>query len=276
MCDPTTYSSSWKVKSFDRTKGTGVLERPGNEDVVFDFEAWSVDPAQLRGSDELLPCPKQSVLVSWKKSFRGKIVPTQIKPLGHDEPAAQAPQPIPADLPSSLDKLWRLALRLGGPDGREDIGAVFGEVGLFLSPLVQSAYECTPKDAMAFGWTGGDGVHFSLLQVGESLENAPVVMTVPMNFGAENLILGANLDDLLALGCMAGFDGLEQLVYERAHAIEVIADAQEIHATRKPHDSQLLSALIDEFNLKPWVDIATKLARLQVDFGPPREWQRPG
>ena len=63
-------------------------------------------------------------------------------------------------------------------------------------------YSSSPINTEVFANTGGDGVHYSILEISEKVQ--PVVMTVPMNFGPSmksyNLILGENLNEFLSLG----------------------------------------------------------------------------
>ena len=54
------------------------------------------------------------------------------------------------------------------------------EIGLLLhSKSARTAYWCTPVNVVTFASTGGDGVHFSLLDLGDGAgDSSPVVMTV--------------------------------------------------------------------------------------------------
>lgn len=78
-------------------------------------------------------------------------------------------------------------------------------------------YNSSPLNTLTFAGTGGDGVHYGILPIDESIQ--PVIMTVPMNFGytpeAYNWILGENLDEFLALGYYSGWFFLEQLCYQK-------------------------------------------------------------
>lgn len=83
-------------------------------------------------------------------------------------------------------------------------------------------YDCTPVNTTVFATTGGDGVHYSILEISDLIQ--PVVMTVPMNAGAanqsSNQILGANLNEFLSLGYYNGWFPLEQLCYDPAWALD--------------------------------------------------------
>lgn len=160
-----------------------------------------------------------------------------------------------------LSRLWALADRVAAERNTE-AGEVFGAVGLYLAPRLETTdYEATPKNARTFAWTGVDGIHFSLLFVdGRVQDTSPVVMTVPGMFGSENLVVGQDLGDFLALGAMAGFD-LEGLVDEDDKpTIERIESSRE----RDP----LLATLARELALSPWRDIRRHLEELKTRFGP--------
>jgi len=87
-----------------------------------------------------------------------------------------------------------------------------------LEPIHQNFrnYDCTPVNTSVFASTGGDGVHYSILEISDLIQ--PVVMTVPMNAGpsikSSNRILGANLNEFLSLGYYNGWFPLEQLCYD--------------------------------------------------------------
>src|SRR5262245_8847283 len=57
----------------------------------------------------------------------------------------------------------------------------------------------SPVNATMFAGAGGDGVHFSVLNVASGDSGAaPVVMTVPMAFDSPNHIVGGDLREFLA------------------------------------------------------------------------------
>ncbi len=138
----------------------------------------------------------------------------------------------------------------------------------------------TPINSFTFAQTGGDGVHFSLVTLeGKVLENSPVVMTVPMNYGKVNLIVGENLLEFLCLGEQLGYFFLEQLVYNEEETIEWLSHPKEFinkeyginPSGAFPPDSflekeRLLSILRKEFELKPWNNLKSRLDELQNKF----------
>ena len=104
-------------------------------------------------------------------------------------------------------------------ESRDDEEEGLAELGLIIHRhLDRLSYESTPSNVWTFASTGGDGVHFSLLDLGEGpTESSPVVMTVPMAFGDRepNWVLGESLRDFLALGRGIGYFSLDQLAYGR-------------------------------------------------------------
>ena len=111
--------------------------------------------------------------------------------------------------------------------------------------LIEEWYDCSPKNCVAFATTGGDGVHFSIFKDSD-VENSPVVMTVPMNFGEENMVIANSLYEFLCLGCKFGYFNLEQLSYDYE------ATVQEIESCNKQElKNQELLALSIEFKLSP-------------------------
>jgi hypothetical protein len=159
---------------------------------------------------------------------------------------------------------------------------VFDSVGLILPKrgseskfAEECAYDCTPTNTIAFAHTGVDGTHFSLL--GESIENAedyPVVMTRPMSFGAENLIVGASIWEFLSLGFYIGYSDIESLHLgfadntniEQAFAAVVGLPTSNYGTPPFHKDSPTafarLSDLRVRFKLLPWHDAYGRLEQL--------------
>lgn len=133
-------------------------------------------------------------------------------------------------------------------------------LGLFLSPsLKTSGYEATPTCCSPFAWTGGDGVHFSLADIGETA--FPVVMTVPMNFDAPNMVLGKDLREFLALGLHTGYFTLEGLMYDRDAEIARITDT-----ALRGSAGEALKDIGKTFGLVPWSNARNRLDELQAEF----------
>jgi hypothetical protein len=120
---------------------------------------------------------------------------------------------------TTLEKVWASADRVASRKGvRGD--SVFDDCGLLLQrPLKRWEYFCTPANALTFASTGGDGVHYSFLQLpGVSIEGQPVVMTVPMA-DRHNVVIAESLGEFLGLGYFVGWFGIEQLVYQPTEAL---------------------------------------------------------
>lgn len=168
-------------------------------------------------------------------------------------------------LPNTLLRLWALAG--GNPlDPGCDWNPAFAAAGLILlAPPHRYEYWCTPINSLTFATTGGDGVHYGLLNVsGEFTDFSPVVMTVPA-CEKPNTIVGANLKEFLALGCRYGYFSLEQLVYQPSQTLE------ELHCRRTNpegtrEERSLLDRLSSEFNLQPWVAPEHRLLELHAAF----------
>ena len=139
------------------------------------------------------------------------------------------------------------------PDAPEDLG-------LLLTPALKpSGYDATPACCSTFAWTGGDGVHFSIAELGAL--KTPIVMTVPMNFDAPNLVIGKDLRDFLALGLRTGYFTLEQLVYNREAAIADLAEFELGGPARA-----CLEEIRRAFGLVPWSNVRARLDSLQIEY----------
>lgn len=165
----------------------------------------------------------------------------------------------------SLSRLWALTNEELA-DGASDWNTFFDPIGMILDgTLRREEYFCTPKNSVTFARTGGDGVHYGLLDVGEGYnDKCPVVMTVPMS-DTHNTVVGENLIHFLALGCRQGFLSLDGLIHRRARTISTL----DSHADNEYADTQemlLFEALTNEFNLSPWEDHAARLDELAMTY----------
>lgn len=108
---------------------------------------------------------------------------------------------------------------------KEFSGAAFNHAGINPVYDAEYHYSCTPINTTVFAHTGGDGVHFSILELSDEIQ--PIIITVPMNFGGavknRNLILGENLPEFLSLGFYNGWFSLEQLCYDKDGALNYYA-----------------------------------------------------
>lgn len=81
-------------------------------------------------------------------------------------------------------------------------------------PLTHFGYFCTPQNSKTFASTGGDGVHFGLVELsGVDNRSAPIVMTVPMA-EENNVVVAENLKEFFSIGYFVGWFALEQIVYD--------------------------------------------------------------
>ena len=136
--------------------------------------------------------------------------------------------------------------------------------------------EATPRNSRIFAHTGGDGVHYCLLDAAPPSTDVPVVMVVPASPDTAQLIVGDSLDEFLALGSVSGFFFLEQLVYDRASAIHFLFDwdafvrhvyfdaappAGDVPALVRRRDT--LAESSRTFGLRRWAEPEARLAVLQ-------------
>lgn len=163
-----------------------------------------------------------------------------------------------------LESLRALLDSLGeGAD--EAVGLLLARSG-YLAP-----YDATPKGALVFASTGGDGVHFSFIpSVTEEPDEWPVVMTVPMQFDRPNLVVGANLPEFLALGLRVGYFVLEQLAYDFDEMVELLDRDQAVD-----QGSELMVSTLEKiagaFSIDRWEDHRLRLDWLQRHYPLPVE-----
>jgi hypothetical protein len=139
-----------------------------------------------------------------------------------------------------LDRLWGVADDLA--DSTVSKGDLpFGECGLFLvRPLKRWEYFCTPLNTLTFATTGGDGVHYGLLQLpGFSNDELPVVMTVPMA-SQYNTLVAESLQEFLGLGYFVGWFSLEQLAYDASEAVSYFSQSDPDSWPEKEEELALL------------------------------------
>lgn len=157
-------------------------------------------------------------------------------------------------------------------------GATLSDVGLILlRPPERNWCDDTPKNGHIFATTGGDSVHFCLLEVaGRITEDSPVVMVVPCNSNAPHLVVGDTLRDFLSLGSTIGYFFLEQLVYDFDKTLGYLFDydaflRHNYFGGEPPEEDledlaahrALLATLSGEFGLSPWLDTNAKFDALQ-------------
>lgn len=219
------------------------------------------------------------------------IVGCQRTPAEMEVPAVeQVPMQEIGPLAASIPLLRRLheidaAIKIKFPR-KYDPG--LGHLGLLLSSeLKNEGYWCTPTNSLRFAETGGDGVHFSLVQVNGGVgEDSPVVMTVPQNFGEKidaNIIVGSSLLDFLRFGLRRGYFAMEQLAYQRDLTLHVYSTpnwqpTEQGHRSAgfdvDEHKHQVLAYLVTELNVTPLAYTKAEFETMQkrclamLQFGP--------
>lgn len=180
---------------------------------------------------------------------------------------------VARERPPTLQALWKLAEARAKTSGSPPEAAL-ERAGLLLHrDLAHGGYDSTPRNSVAFAGTGGDGVHFSfVLRDGLALEDSPIVMTVPMHFDHENLVVGEDLRDFLAVGCCLSFFVLEQLTYDRAAFLAAYVAGSDGY---QPDDEQraLLARIQLAFGVRPPADLGAHLDALHERFA---AWLEPG
>jgi hypothetical protein len=94
-------------------------------------------------------------------------------------------------------------------------------------PLHNIGYFCTPKNSLTFATTGGDGVHFGIIN-GKNLKGniGPIVMTVPMA-QRNNVVVAEDLEEFFSIGYYVGWFALEQIVYDLEDTIAYFSKPDE-------------------------------------------------
>jgi hypothetical protein len=162
-----------------------------------------------------------------------------------------------------------------------------GQMGLLLHPRLENCgYWCTPKNSLTFASTGGDGVHFSfIVQSDEIVEDSPVIVTVPANFGEPedaNFIVADNLRNFLRFGLHRGYFALEQLAYYRDLTLEAYSSADwrptedwhySVGYSLEENGQLVRDFLIERFDLTPLSYTVAEFEALQRKFRPILEYR---
>ena len=131
----------------------------------------------------------------------------------------------------------------------------------------------SPSKRARFATTGGDDVHFSLVEVnGKFGDISPIVMTVPMasrTAKEANIVVGESLHDFLRLGCVHGFFDLEQLAYPWKTKL-----FSKYSQPPNARDDSVYEKFRAEFSLAPWSEIGSRLQKLDSEFSPKLRFQR--
>jgi len=124
-----------------------------------------------------------------------------------------------------------------------------GSVGLILnSTLENGGYWCSPRNALTFARTGGDGDHYSLLiKDGIIDESSPVVLTWPSE--GTQTIVGESLHDFLCFGMHGGYF---QVLSAHTDTPTVESNGLLFHPHVEEYQQQVIALLASELKLKPW------------------------
>jgi len=98
-----------------------------------------------------------------------------------------------------------------------DLDGILGDECVEYPPSERVAYWATPQNAVVFGWTGGDGVHYAILKIaGHICDRSPVIQIDPMDFGEPYALLAPTFTEYLAIGCGVSLGEIEALLMREA------------------------------------------------------------
>jgi hypothetical protein len=162
---------------------------------------------------------------------------------------------------TDLEKLWTIADTASRPPGTTR-DAVFEPIGLILSrPPKRATYASTPRNTVAFAWTGGDGVHFDFLTREDDVHvDSPVLLVAPTSFERPYVVVGRNLRDFLALGVGRGFFELERLTQD---ADGFFASYPKSAKQWGERESERIEQLRAAFAIEPWAEPMDHFKELQ-------------
>ena len=147
--------------------------------------------------------------------------------------------------PTRLIELYEAARDIGQL-ANCDPSAVFDPLGLILEqPPLRDYYWCTPRTALTFATTGGDGVHYSYLpDANTSLGQEPIVMTMPAN-DTFNYVIAEGFNEFLGLGYHVGWFSLEQIAYQPKWAVEYFSAIEQDAGAAKRERLEALKLKLD-------------------------------
>lgn len=146
-----------------------------------------------------------------------------------------------------LEEFRKVVEALANETKAEFPGLYFDHAGMIPVNDETFRYSSSPINTKIFAHTGGDGVHYSILEISEKIQ--PVVMTVPMAAGDSmedyNVIIGENLNEFLSIGFYNGWFPIEQLCYdnEKERAIDFYEQENMDQDYQKNADIQFVKKL---------------------------------
>ncbi len=130
-------------------------------------------------------------------------------------------------------------------------------------PMKHHGYFCTPKNSLTFAATGGNGVHFGLVNgYNNKGDLGPIVMTVPMA-DENNVIIAEDLHEFFSLGYYVGWFALEQIVYNLDGIIEYYSKPDK---EMDPEESNFLELVRREMPIKHIALSANRLEELKREY----------
>jgi hypothetical protein len=110
-------------------------------------------------------------------------------------------------------------------------------------------YDCTPKNTKVIAYTGGNGVHFSILELSGIVQ--PVIISAPMNAGEKiqdnSKVIAENLLEFLSLGFYNGWFSLEQLFYDEKSTLDFYSSENKEDFFQSNADIIFLKRLREKF-----------------------------
>lgn len=154
--------------------------------------------------------------------------------------------------------------------------SLFDQFGLLLSEDV-THYQVTPIDVIPFGSIGVDGIHYGILtDFGriQDIEEAFIVLIVPMDFGDQHKIVAKNFREFLNLAWTMGnaidLANVKLVKTEKDYA-RMLADFEESNKEMdddyRRETSHVLKRIREEFQVQPieniynYIEIEVKEAR---------------
>ena len=129
-------------------------------------------------------------------------------------------------------------------------------------------YACSPLNTKVFCRTGGNGVHFSILELSRNIQ--PIVMTVPMNIGKSmndyNKIIAENINEFLSIGYYNGWFHIEQLCYDNKWVIEFYSTENMDEEYKNDGDIQFVKKLRKHFNVNHKPLNNKRLKELEIKY----------
>jgi hypothetical protein len=102
---------------------------------------------------------------------------------------------------------------------------VMGDECVIYPPEEDLGYESTPKDSLAFGAMGVDGVHYLILKLdGKVRDESPVIYFSPMDFSNPYTLLGHSFRQYLAAACSVTEKEIGAIIDKERQGETVLAD----------------------------------------------------